>query len=589
MDQQLIATAAALLGALFAGTMRKVGSDLESAATTVMADRVAELVCRWLGPEHRLSKALEEAQGRPGKQPPPAGLEATLRELAETKPELLVELRRLLDPPQPPHQSAITIGSVDQRGSQFSIVGPTTINARSIGGPSPDSPDLVVGPPPDPADGPANLVLQGTIVVAGAAEINIIRGPSEPARQLEAVRGFVGRETELRWLRQQLRRRPGGAPMVMIVGEPGVGKTDLALMVANQLADEDYPDLQLQVGLSAAPPESAAPTDVGEVLRGILLALGKAPGEIPGGEVERANEYRSLLKPKRALVVLDGATSSHQVRTLEPPQGSAFIVTTRIAFSGPLERDAKPLWLGRLSRREAVALLAARVGSARVARQPRGAAQLVDACDQLPQALVVTAAFLASPAGRHARLRRVAADLRRRPLRPGTRLFALTAAFDLSYRQLPDQQRHTFQLLGLLNSAEVNLGAFARAADVTVDEAERRLGALATVSLVEGRPGRWRLRPLVLDYAHERADQELPGPARSDALQRALRYQLTQVRNQRRRIAEAAKLDPATATRLQADLDRELARGRRWSTRPSAGSWTCWSWPGRTWPACCTR
>jgi hypothetical protein len=81
------------------------------------------------------------------------------------------------------------------------------------------------------------------------------------------------------------------------------------------------------------------------------------------------------------------------------------------------------------------------------------------------------------------------------------------------------------------------------------------------VSLVEGRPGHWRLRPLVLDYARQRADQDLQEPGRSNALQRALAYQLAQVRGQRRKIAEAAKVHPATAARLQAELDLELARG----------------------------
>jgi hypothetical protein len=143
----------AVLGALFAGTVRKAGSDLGSAATTVAANQVAELVRRWLGPDHPVSVALEEAQQRPRDRHPPATLEETLRGLAETKPEFVVELRRLLDPPPPP---SITFGGPVNQYGPVNVIGQATINAGSIGGPSADAPDVVVGQPPDSAEGSAN-------------------------------------------------------------------------------------------------------------------------------------------------------------------------------------------------------------------------------------------------------------------------------------------------------------------------------------------------------------------------------------------------------------------------------------------------
>jgi hypothetical protein len=207
-----------------------------------------------------------------------------------------------------------------------------------------------------------------------------------------------------------------------------------------------------------------------------------------------------------------------------------------------------------------LALLASRLGRARVVLQPWGAARLVDACDGLPQALVIVAALLAGPDEQHTRLRRAASDLRHQPIRPGTKLPGLAAVSALSYRQLPEQQRHTFQLLGLLNTTDIDVGAVAAAADTSADEAERRLRALAIAGLLDGRTGHWRLRPLVLGYARECAEQDLPEPARSEALRRALDHQLRRVRDQRRAIAKVARRDPMKAAQLHAELDRERAR-----------------------------
>jgi hypothetical protein len=292
-------------------------------------------------------------------------------------------------------------------------------------------------------------------------------------------------------------------------------------------------------------------------LRGVLLALDQAPGDIPDGEAARVARYRTLLSGKRALVLLDDA-SDHSIGLLLPPQGCAAIVTTRATLGGLHEKGARFLRLGPLPRRQAATLVAARVGWARVARQPWGAAQLIDACDRLPQALVIVAALPASPAEQRTPLRRVARELRRQPLQPGTRLHGLAAAFALSYQELPDQLRHAFQLLGLLNTTDIDTGAVAEATAIDPQEAERRLKALANANLVEGGSGRWRIRPLVLGHARLRADQELSGPARSAAIERALAYQLRQVHH--RRIAKAAELDPKAAAELQADLDREVVR-----------------------------
>ena len=555
--ETLAASALVALGALFARTAGKVGEDLADAAATTAASKVAELICQRLGSDHPLARALRQAQHEPGTQPQPADLGAELRELAKD-PQFAAMLEQLVASRPNVSFNAGSI-AIHQEGAGAAVVGDAIILGGEIAPTTPHvSNGVAVAPLPDHA---SLHISQHDVAVAvvGQAEIHIWRGPPDPARQLEAVRGFVGRHTEVRQLHRWLRRRDDDAPVAVVIGEPGVGKTALALLVANQLARRDYPDLQLQLRLPGD--QAGAVTDPGEALARLLLALGVLPDDIPEGTEQRANRYRAALSGRHALVLIDGATSDHQVVPLLPPQGCATIVTTRGALGGVLENGAEQLPLRTLSRDEALALLAARLGRIRVARQLWGAARLIDACGRLPQALVVVAALLATPAERHTPLRQTVRELRQQPVRPGTRFRSLAAAFRLSYHHLPDQQRHTFQLLGLLNSTDIDTATVAAAAAVSPDEIERRLKALANASLINGRPGQWRLRPLLLGYARECANTDLTKQTRSEALARALDYQLREIRSYRRKVAAARALDPTRAAQLQADLDRALAHG----------------------------
>ena len=69
-----------------------------------------------------------------------------------------------------------------------------------------------------------------------------------------------------------------------------------------------------------APRPAAAAADA---LRLLLRALGVADEQIPDDVPERASVYRSLLRDRQALVVLDNAGSEEQVRPLLPETAQA--------------------------------------------------------------------------------------------------------------------------------------------------------------------------------------------------------------------------------------------------------------------------
>jgi hypothetical protein len=117
-----------------------------------------------------------------------------------------------------------------------------------------------------------------------------------------------------------------GVPLVAISGQPGIGKTSLALYAAHKVRAR-FPDGQLWVHLAGA---SARPRDPGDVLGEFLRALGVPGHAIPEQCSERAACYRSRLAGRRLLVVADDAATAAQIRPLIPgTAGCAMVVTSR--------------------------------------------------------------------------------------------------------------------------------------------------------------------------------------------------------------------------------------------------------------------
>lgn len=151
-----------------------------------------------------------------------------------------------------------------------------------------------------------------TYVLRSAPDVVVHQLPADVAE-------FTGREAELARLRAVVEESGTwrGTPVVIsaIAGMAGVGKTALALHLAHQLAAE-FPDAQLYVDLHCyEPTQQLSP---GQALDRFLRALGVAPEALPTELEEQASRYRTLLAGKRALVLLDNASSAEQVRPLLP-------------------------------------------------------------------------------------------------------------------------------------------------------------------------------------------------------------------------------------------------------------------------------
>lgn len=170
-----------------------------------------------------------------------------------------------------------------------------------------------------------------------------------PAQLPPDLPGFTPRDADLRRLDALVadHAADGGSTAVVIAavaGPAGVGKTALAVSWGRRVADR-FPGGQLYVDLGGAEPgRSMCPS---EAIRRFLDALGVPPERIPANLETRAGLYRSLLAGRRALIVLDNARDSEQVRPLLPGSaGCLALITSRVPLTGLIAAEgARPLIL----------------------------------------------------------------------------------------------------------------------------------------------------------------------------------------------------------------------------------------------------
>jgi len=359
-----------------------------------------------------------------------------------------------------------------------------------------------------------------------------LHGPGRPAvipRQLPAPPvGFVGRTDELDRLSAALE---SGATVVVsaIGGTGGVGKTALTLHWAHRRLDL-FPDGQLHVDLRGFDPVEA-PMPPGVAVRVFLDALGIDPGAIPLDTEAQIALYRTLIAGKRMLIVLDNARDSRQVEPLLPGTGTCTVlVTSRDRLAGLVARGAQLVGLRALCDDEARLLLGHRLGEARLAREPRAVAELLDYCAGLPLALGIAAAHVAFRPGFP--LAVFAEELRE----SATRLDALSggdlstdlrAVMSCSLRSLDREAETAFLLLALAPGPDIGLPAAASLLAVPLARARRLMGVLENAHLVQRSvPDRYRMHDLVRLFGAERGEEEIAEEVREEAWGRLFDFYL---------------------------------------------------------------
>lgn len=328
--------------------------------------------------------------------------------------------------------------------------------------------------------------------------------PKEAAPPFQAIADlsyFVGREGALQELAEALLQGKY-VNICNLRGMGGVGKTVLAARLAYQLRPH-FPDGVLWARL-----------DTSDTMA-ILSTFAKTYGHDVSQQTDlasRSSFVRGILANKRALMVLDDAQNSQQVRPLLPPTTGkpAVIITTRhdLTIADGFKRfEVEPF---NPESGNSLRLLARFLGQPYIRQHQASLTEISDLLGHLPLAIAIAAARLAYTPGqtvadflsqiRHqeGRLDQLAREDR------GVRL-----SFDLSYHALSPDLQQFFAALGAFGGADFGLAGVAAVTEVTVETAANRLRELARLSLVRPETkDRYTLHPLLQTYAREKIAQD---------------------------------------------------------------------------------
>ncbi|HEY9329725.1 MAG TPA: tetratricopeptide repeat protein [Streptomyces sp.] len=322
---------------------------------------------------------------------------------------------------------------------------------------------------------------------------------------------FVGRETELTRLTALAGQTSSGQPAVVAVsGPPGSGKTTLALHAARELADR-FPGGLLMLDLRGTDDNPPGPA---ELMLRVLKALGVPDRDLAAAGPQGHPElYQQALAERCCLLVLDNARDEARVRPLLPSAGTGMVVVTSRRMLTGLE-SVHRLPLGELSPADAAAFLTTLVGQERADTDPTALAEVAQRCARLPLALRVAGNWLATRTGWTVRrlADRLALEERRLDALSAGDL-RLSAAFELSYRQLTPTAARLFRLLSLVDGPDTSAAGAAQLTGQHLFDAEDTLEELVETGLLGTDRDRYRLHDLLRLYARSRLHAEEPAEA----------------------------------------------------------------------------
>jgi tetratricopeptide (TPR) repeat protein len=398
------------------------------------------------------------------------------------------------------------------------------------------------------------------------AELRIISTDADDQRLLSRWLGppfqvigdlptFVGRNKEVRKLTNVL-LSGNHAMLYSLEGMGGVGKSVLAIHVAHLLKDS-FPDGVLYARLDVS--------DTMSILNSFAIDYGLDVKNLTDVE-SRAAVVRDLLKDKEALIILDNASNSTQIRPLLPSTGKcAVIITTRDkGLSTTRGKRAQKIAVKPFDeeQRESMALFTEYLGTEKVQANDNESKlmEIADLLGHLPLAVDIAASHMADEEGWPIAefLDLVREELNRLDLEYEDR--SVRATFNVSYTLLSIEEEQFFTALGVFDGFDFDGEAVAHVTALQPMEAKKKLARHTRFSLVQfdAQTKRYRLHPLLHDYARERITDD-------GVFERMSEYYLTVLEVAEQLLEEGGEASKRGLRLFDLERDNMVA-GQTWAT-----------------------
>ncbi|NYI93271.1 tetratricopeptide (TPR) repeat protein/transcriptional regulator with XRE-family HTH domain [Amycolatopsis endophytica] len=401
-----------------------------------------------------------------------------------------------------------------------------------------------------------------TPLLPGTTARRRTRPDVRPSGLPPAVSNFTGRDEELRQVRLALEADGG---VCVISGLGGVGKTELAIRCAHRV-EASFPDGCLFVDLHGL---GGSPADPAAVHDRLLRALGVPAESVPADPDDRAALYRTRMRGRGFLLVLDNAVTATQVRPLLPAEPNCRVLITSRSRLAALD-EAGHVSLDVLPEAAAVELFTSLSGTS----TGDAITRIVRRCGRLPLAVRIAAARLRThPTWDAGELdRRLAAEgARLGELDDGER--SVRAAFALSADQLPASEARLLGLLTRYPGTDFGVPAAAALGGLGTHETDRLLERLYDGHLLtQPSAGRYAFHDLVKSFASEKILDALAPSDRSAAFGRLLDFAVRTTELADRLIAPL-RYRPAIEPAVDAPAPLDLA------TEREALDWLRLEWP----------
>jgi tetratricopeptide (TPR) repeat protein len=340
----------------------------------------------------------------------------------------------------------------------------------------------------------------------------------------QRVVGFVGREEEIAELTAP--GLPGRPAVCFIDGAGGIGKTALAVEVAERLRDQ-YPDPPLFLRFRAHEP-GQVPLDQAEALRQMLEMLGLPSAPKPRSMRELATLWQQEAQRRHSVIILDDVPGREAIAAILPPAGGCLTLVTSRQRLPPMP-GVSVLSLEVLPEETAVELFKRTAGPAKI-DDSSAALKAVRLCSCLPLALTVTASGLRDGGRTVAEWVADIGALRALPGGFGALSPQLAATFERSYEELDRGHQAFFRRLAMNPCTDFGVRAAAVIVGTGIAEAQSAMMTLHNRHLIEwSAAGRFRFHDLVRWYASFVAERDDPDWERRLAERRLLDYYLRAV------------------------------------------------------------